>query len=48
MSFELSEREFFFCNNSECPRFGLLTAVTTPIGNPPQEFKDEVSKRKKV
>ena len=45
--FMLAERELFFCNNPECGRFGLMTAVTTPMGNPPKE-EDEEDKHKEI
>ena len=47
LSFEIADREFFFCNNPKCFRYGLMTAITTPIGNPPKELNEE-SEHKKI
>lgn len=33
-----------FCNNSECPRFGLTTMVSTPMGKPKKQEPDEKTK----
>ena len=33
-------REAMFCNNPDCHRFGLLTAVSTPEGIDEEEHKE--------
>ena len=40
------DRDALFCNNGSCPRFGLLTVVSSPVGgktslNEPEELEEE-------
>lgn len=36
-----------WCNNPECPRFGLATFISTPIGKVDKDkLKDELGKNK--
>lgn len=32
-------KEAMFCNNAECPRFGLFTAVSAPVKIPNEDKK---------